>query len=72
MVTSSTQSVPEHTEIPRHIAVIMDGNGRWAKKRLMPRIMGHKKGLEMLEEMTANCARMGVEYLPVFAFSTEN
>lgn len=72
MVTSSTQSVPEHTEIPRHIAVIMDGNGRWAKKRLMPRIMGHKKGLEMLEEMTANCARMGVEYLTVFAFSTEN
>ncbi len=72
MITSSTQSVPEHTEIPRHIAVIMDGNGRWAKKRLMPRIMGHKKGLEMLEEMTANCARMGVEYLTVFAFSTEN
>ena len=72
MTTSSTQSVPEHTQIPRHIAVIMDGNGRWAKKRLMPRIMGHKKGLEMLEEMTANCARMGVEYLTVFAFSTEN
>ena len=72
MTTSSTQSVPEHTEIPRHIAVIMDGNGRWAKKRLMPRIMGHKKGLEMLEEMTANCACMGVEYLTVFAFSTEN
>jgi len=72
LTTSSTQSVPEHTQIPRHIAVIMDGNGRWAKKRLMPRIMGHKKGLEMLEEMTANCARMGVEYLTVFAFSTEN
>ena len=72
MTTSSTQSVPEHTQIPRHIAVIMDGNGRWAKKRLMPRIMGHKKGLEMLEEMTANCARLGVEYLTVFAFSTEN
>ncbi|WP_370388465.1 isoprenyl transferase [Snodgrassella alvi] len=72
MTTSSTQTVPEHTDIPRHIAVIMDGNGRWAKKRLMPRIMGHKKGLEMLEDMTANCARMGVEYLTVFAFSTEN
>ncbi|PIT12743.1 di-trans,poly-cis-decaprenylcistransferase [Snodgrassella alvi] len=72
MTTSSTQSVPDHTEIPRHIAVIMDGNGRWAKKRFMPRIMGHKKGLEVLEEMTANCARMGVEYLTVFAFSTEN
>jgi undecaprenyl diphosphate synthase len=72
LTTSSTQSVPDHTEIPRHIAVIMDGNGRWAKKRFMPRIMGHKKGLEILEEMTANCARMGVEYLTVFAFSTEN
>ncbi|PIT20526.1 di-trans,poly-cis-decaprenylcistransferase [Snodgrassella communis] len=72
MTNSSTQSVPDHTEIPRHIAVIMDGNGRWAKKRFMPRIMGHKKGLEILEEMTANCSRMGVEYLTVFAFSTEN
>lgn len=70
--SSSTQSVPDHTEIPRHIAVIMDGNGRWAKKRFMPRIMGHKKGLEILEEMTANCSCMGVEYLTVFAFSTEN
>lgn len=70
--SSSTQSVPDHTEIPRHIAVIMDGNGRWAKKRFMPRIMGHKKGLEILEEITANCSCMGVEYLTVFAFSTEN
>ena len=72
MTISSTQNVPAHTDIPQHIAVIMDGNGRWAKKRLMPRIMGHKKGLEMLEEMTANCSRMGVRYLTVFAFSTEN
>lgn len=72
MTISSTQKVPAHTDIPQHIAVIMDGNGRWAKKRLMPRIMGHKKGLEMLEEMTANCSRMGVRFLTVFAFSTEN
>lgn len=52
--------------------MIMDGNGRWAKKRLMPRIMGHKKGLDALEKITAACANMGVDYLTVFAFSTEN
>ncbi|MDF7675239.1 polyprenyl diphosphate synthase [Neisseriaceae bacterium ESL0693] len=69
---SSTQAVPEHTTIPRHIAIIMDGNGRWAKKRLLPRVMGHKKGLETLEALTASCVRLGVEYLTVFAFSTEN
>ncbi len=71
-MSSSTQSVPAHTAIPRHIAVIMDGNGRWAKKRLLPRIVGHKKGLSALEALTAECVRLGVEYLTVFAFSTEN
>lgn len=58
--------------IPRHVAVIMDGNGRWAKKRLMPRVMGHKKGLDALEDMCRVCANLGVQYLTVFAFSTEN
>ena len=58
--------------IPRHVAVIMDGNGRWAKKRLMPRVMGHKRGLDTLEEMCRICSNAGVEYLTVFAFSTEN
>ena len=69
---SSTQTVLAHTQIPRHIAVIMDGNGRWAKKRFLPRVMGHKRGLDALEEMVKNCAKAGVEYLTVFAFSTEN
>ncbi|MGF6147018.1 Undecaprenyl pyrophosphate synthase [Kingella potus] len=69
---SSTQAVPEHHSIPRHIAVIMDGNGRWAKKRFLPRVMGHKKGLDALENLCAECSAAGVEYLTVFAFSTEN
>ena len=69
---SSTQTVLAHTQIPRHIAVIMDGNGRWAKKRLLPRVMGHKRGLTALENLAARCAELGVEYLTVFAFSTEN
>lgn len=64
--------LPNHINIPRHVAVIMDGNGRWAKKRLMPRVMGHKKGLDALEDMCRVCANLGVQYLTVFAFSTEN
>lgn len=71
-MSSSTQAIPKHTTIPRHIAIIMDGNGRWAKKRFLPRVMGHKKGLETLEALTASCVQLGVEYLTVFAFSTEN
>lgn len=71
-MTSSTQTILEHTQIPRHIAVIMDGNGRWAKKRLLPRVMGHKRGLDALENMVKRCAALGVQYLTVFAFSTEN
>ena len=46
---SSTQTILEHTSVPKHIAVIMDGNGRWAKKRFLPRVMGHKRGLDALE-----------------------
>ena len=69
---SSTQDILEHTDVPRHIAVIMDGNGRWAKKRFMPRIMGHKRGLDVLEQTVQHCADLGVAHLTVFAFSTEN
>ena len=71
-MSSSTQSIPERTNIPRHVCVIMDGNGRWAKKRFLPRVMGHKRGLTALENLAARCAELGVEYLTVFAFSTEN
>ena len=59
-------------KIPYHIAVIMDGNGRWAKKRGLPRIAGHKKGMQRLKESIDNSQQMGIKILSVFAFSTEN
>lgn len=58
--------------IPRHVAVILDGNGRWAKKRGMPRTMGHKEGCKTVEKTVEIAARMGIEYLTVYGFSTEN
>lgn len=70
--TSSTRSIPESGSIPQHVAVIMDGNGRWAKKRLLPRIAGHKRGMEVVREMVKQCATLGVGYLTLFAFSSEN
>ncbi len=57
---------------PRHIAIIMDGNGRWAKERGLPRIKGHEKGAESLRAVVEGCAEVGVEFLTVYAFSTEN
>ena len=57
---------------PRHIAIVMDGNGRWAKKRYMPRFFGHKQGVDALVRTVLACADRGVEYLTVFAFSSEN
>ena len=59
-------------KIPQHVAIIMDGNGRWAKKRHMPRTYGHKKGAEVLEQTLENCDHLGIRYLTVYAFSTEN
>jgi len=58
--------------IPRHIAIIMDGNGRWATKRFLPRVAGHVKGVESVRRIVEACASRGVEYLTVFAFSSEN
>jgi len=69
---SSTQSIPETGAIPRHIAIIMDGNGRWAKKRFLPRVAGHKKGVDVVRQMVAGCIDRGVEFLTLFAFSSEN
>ena len=69
---SSTRSVPEAAQVPRHIAIIMDGNGRWARKRLMPRVAGHAKGVDSLREVIRTSLDRGVEYLTVFAFSSEN
>jgi undecaprenyl diphosphate synthase len=70
--TSSTHSVPETSSVPRHIAIIMDGNGRWATKRFMPRVAGHAKGVETVRNVVETCALRGVEYLTLFAFSSEN
>lgn len=58
--------------MPRHVAVIMDGNGRWAKKRFLPRVAGHVKGVELVREMVRSCLEQGIQYLTLFAFSSEN
>lgn len=58
--------------VPQHIAIIMDGNGRWAKKRGLPRNAGHKAGAETFRRIAARCNELGVKYLTVYAFSTEN
>lgn len=69
---SSTKQIPETSAIPKHIAIIMDGNGRWAKQRLLPRIAGHRRGVETLREVIKASIELGVEYLTLFAFSSEN
>ncbi len=58
--------------VPRHIAIIMDGNGRWAKRRFLPRIEGHRNGAKSVRAVVEECRRLGVRYLTLFAFSTEN
>lgn len=58
--------------LPVHVAVIMDGNGRWARKRNLPRVAGHKAGIEPVRTVVETCARLGVEYLTLYAFSVEN
>jgi undecaprenyl diphosphate synthase len=70
--TSSTQAIPAVVGVPRHVAIIMDGNGRWAKKRFMPRVAGHKRGLETVRAMVKACIARGIGYLTLFAFSSEN
>ncbi len=71
-MTSSTQGIPEIGAVPRHVAIIMDGNGRWAKKRFLPRVAGHRKGVEAVRNTVRACAERGVEALTLFAFSSEN
>ena len=65
-------ALDENMVIPRHVALILDGNGRWAKKRGLPRTMGHKEGCVTVEKTVEIAARMGIEYLTVYGFSTEN
>ncbi len=69
---SSTQEISAHSRVPRHVAIIMDGNGRWARQRLLPRIAGHRRGVEAVRAAVSACAERGVEYLTLFAFSSEN
>jgi undecaprenyl diphosphate synthase len=67
----SNDSIPQ-ARLPKHIAIIMDGNGRWAKGRLMPRVQGHKAGVEAVRGVVEACAKRGIDALTLFAFSSEN
>ena len=69
---SSVIENSEFNTIPKHVAVIMDGNGRWAKKKGAARIFGHKNAIKAVRDVTEGCAELGVEYLTLYAFSTEN
>ena len=63
---------PEEYRVPKHVCIIMDGNGRWAKKRLLPRKAGHVQGARVVEQICEDAYDLGIEYLTVYAFSTEN
>jgi undecaprenyl diphosphate synthase len=66
------KALKQNGEIPIHIAIIMDGNGRWAQKRNLPRVAGHKEGVESVRDMVEACGQLGVKYLTLYAFSKEN
>ncbi|MGI4983826.1 MAG: polyprenyl diphosphate synthase [Janthinobacterium lividum] len=70
--TSSTISVPDTSSVPRHIAIILDGNGRWAQKRRLPRVAGHTKGVDAVRKTIELCIDRGVGFVTLFAFSSEN
>lgn len=69
---SSTHSIPESGSLPRHVAVIMDGNGRWAKSRGQVRIAGHRQGIDTVRQLVTACGELSIPYLTLFAFSSEN
>jgi undecaprenyl diphosphate synthase len=69
---SSTRDIPETLAVPRHVAIIMDGNGRWSKQRLLPRVAGHRRGVEAVRSTVRAAIERGIEYLTLFAFSSEN
>jgi len=71
-ISSSTLEIPAHGDVPRHVAIILDGNGRWAKQRHLPRFAGHKRGVEAVRDIVKACGARGVGYLTLFAFSSEN
>ncbi len=69
---SSTREIPEGSVVPGHVAIIMDGNGRWARKRFLPRVAGHSRGVDTVRDMIRSCIERGISYLTLFAFSSEN
>lgn len=69
---SATNAVPDSGDMPQHVAIIMDGNGRWAKKRFLPRFAGHRRGVETVRDSVKYCLERGIGYLTLFAFSSEN
>ena len=71
-MNSSTKLIPQVDDLPRHVAVIMDGNGRWARSRGLPRVAGHKKGVDSVRALVSECGRQGISHLTLFAFSSEN
>lgn len=71
-IISSTQHVPEVSEVPAHVAIIMDGNGRWATQRHLPRTAGHAKGVQTVRNVVKFFGELGTRYLTLFAFSSEN
>ncbi|MFT0531826.1 polyprenyl diphosphate synthase [Castellaniella hirudinis] len=70
--TSSTLGIPQTGQVPCHVAIIMDGNGRWATQRYLPRSAGHVRGVQAVRRVVEACGRRGVQYLTLFAFSSEN
>lgn len=66
------ENLKKSGEIPRHIAIIMDGNGRWARKKGLPRVAGHKRGVDTVRDIVEACAQIGVKYLTLYTFSIEN
>ena len=72
VATDSQKPMVESSGLPNHVAVIMDGNGRWAKKRFLPRVAGHKRGVEVVRDLVKQCVKLNIQYLTLFAFSSEN
>ncbi|MGR9105496.1 MAG: isoprenyl transferase [Gammaproteobacteria bacterium] len=72
MIKQIDNEEQEGNDVPRHIAIVMDGNGRWAKKRILPRTAGHQAGVKAVEKVLKRCGELGVEVLTLFAFSSEN
>jgi len=71
-IANTVKTNVKEGNLPNHIAVIMDGNGRWARKRLLPRVAGHKRGVEVVRDLVKQCAKLNIQYLTLFAFSSEN